>query len=107
VTVFYFAPWTLNSIRFVALMREQNYLPGDDTPSVHGFHAAPLFLSSCSQTTRAHQQPPFSHRAYRSQTTAITVDSSMSIAEFIGSNNGEDQHCAVSLCFFNLTTKAL
>src|SRR5258708_17612075 len=26
-----------------------------------GFHAAPLFLPSCAQTTRAHQQPTFSH----------------------------------------------
>ena len=25
------------------------------------FHAAPLFLPSCAQTTRAHQQPTFSH----------------------------------------------
>src|SRR6185437_6657632 len=28
-----------------------------------GFHAAPLFLPSCAQTTRAHQQPAFAHHS--------------------------------------------
>src|ERR1700686_1946278 len=32
-----------------------------DLIRLSGFHAAPLFLASCSQTTRAHQQPSLSH----------------------------------------------